>query len=256
MRKRPRPTRRTSSSWGSGRTKPASSRSTPPPTRTHSRPWSGGCGGRPLPRYPPHGPLRPGGATAGGFRPMAALARVTAAQREVAQELGAAFLDLRDAMEGPGSVRRWVLSTPSLAQPDHVHFTSAGYELLARLVAGELAPGLETQRRALAVTSPESMRASPRGARSSFPTRCRRSPGPAERLLSSSPNGRPREPREGSAPARRSGPPRRTEPRNGSVPHPRARPGRNRQAMRRPSRVAAGRAVADAPVPGDEAAVP
>lgn len=98
-------------------------------------------------------------AAAGGFRPVAALPRVTAAQRDVARRTGAAFLDLRDAMGGAGSVRRWVLSTPSLAQPDHVHFTSAGYELLARLVAGELARSFETERQALAVTRPETMRA-------------------------------------------------------------------------------------------------
>lgn len=88
--------------------------------------------------------------TAGGSRPVAALSLVTEAQRLVARRTGSAFFDLREAMGGPGSVRRWIRETPALAQPDHVHFTAPGYERLARLVAGELARTFETERRHVA----------------------------------------------------------------------------------------------------------
>ncbi len=92
--------------------------------------------------------------TVGGSRPVAALARVTEAQRDVARRTGSAFFDLRDAMGGAGSIRSWIRSTPPLAQPDHVHFTSTGYERLARFVAGELVRTFETQRRRVAAASP------------------------------------------------------------------------------------------------------
>lgn len=88
--------------------------------------------------------------TAGGSRPVAALARVTESQRNVARRTGSAFFDLREAMGGAGSVRRWINSTPSLAQPDHVHFTTAGYERLARFIAGELARTFEAERQRVA----------------------------------------------------------------------------------------------------------
>ena len=88
--------------------------------------------------------------TAGGSRPVPALSLVTEAQRLVARRTGSAFFDLREAMGGAGSVRRWIRSTPTLAQPDHVHFTTAGYERLARLVAGELARTFETGRQRFA----------------------------------------------------------------------------------------------------------
>ncbi|MBK8595436.1 MAG: hypothetical protein IPN83_07580 [Holophagales bacterium] len=91
--------------------------------------------------------------TAGGSRPVPALSLVTEAQRLVARRTGSAFFDLREAMGGAGSVRRWIRSTPSLAQPDHVHFTTAGYERLARLVAGELARTFETGRQRFASAS-------------------------------------------------------------------------------------------------------
>lgn len=87
----------------------------------------------------------------GGFaRPVPTLALVTATQRDVAARTGAAFLDLREAMGGAGSVRWWVRTSPPLAQPDHVHFTAPGYERLARLVAAELVATLERERERVA----------------------------------------------------------------------------------------------------------
>ena len=86
----------------------------------------------------------------GGGRPVPALSLVTATQRDVAARTGAAFLDLREAMGGAGSVRRWVRSSPPLAQPDHVHFTAPGYERLARFVAADLVATLERERERVA----------------------------------------------------------------------------------------------------------
>ena len=48
------------------------------------------------------------------------------------------------------SVRRWVRSSPPLAQPDHVHFTAPGYERLARFVAADLVATLERERERVA----------------------------------------------------------------------------------------------------------
>ena len=89
-------------------------------------------------------------AAGGRARPVPALDLVTAAQRDVAARTGAAFLDLREAMGGAGSVARWARSSPPLAQPDHVHFTAQGYERLARSVAAELVATLEQERQRVA----------------------------------------------------------------------------------------------------------
>lgn len=89
-------------------------------------------------------------AAGGRTRPVAALPLVIAAQREVAGRTGAAFVDLREAMGGPGSAARWARSSPPLAQPDHVHFTAPGYERLARSVAAGLVARLEDERRRVA----------------------------------------------------------------------------------------------------------
>lgn len=89
-------------------------------------------------------------AAGGRARPVPALPLVIAAQRGVAARTGAAFVDLREAMGGPGSAARWARSSPPLAQPDHVHFTAPGYERLARFVAAELVATLEGERRRVA----------------------------------------------------------------------------------------------------------
>jgi lysophospholipase L1-like esterase len=52
-------------------------------------------------------------------------------QREAALASGAAFCDLYHAMGGAGSINRWAAPALSLAQPDHVHLTKAGYHLVA-----------------------------------------------------------------------------------------------------------------------------
>jgi lysophospholipase L1-like esterase len=50
------------------------------------------------------------------------------AQRQAARRHGCAFFDLVAFMGGPGSMVDWVRADPPLGAPDHVHFTSLGYE--------------------------------------------------------------------------------------------------------------------------------
>jgi lysophospholipase L1-like esterase len=57
-------------------------------------------------------------------------------QRQLAADKGCAFYSLRTAMGGPGSMQKWV--DDGLGNPDHVHFTRAGYEKLADLVVNDL----------------------------------------------------------------------------------------------------------------------
>jgi lysophospholipase L1-like esterase len=64
--------------------------------------------------------------------------RTIAAQRGACSAEGAAFLDQRQAMGGPGTFARWAASRPALAQPDGVHFTADGYLRLARDAASAL----------------------------------------------------------------------------------------------------------------------
>ena len=53
-----------------------------------------------------------------------------------ARQEGALFIDLAEAMGGEGAIRAWSAARPALVQEDLVHFTSAGYLRLARLLAG------------------------------------------------------------------------------------------------------------------------
>jgi|WetSurMetagenome_2_1015567.scaffolds.fasta_scaffold04744_4 hypothetical protein len=64
--------------------------------------------------------------------------RIISAQRSACASEGAAFLDQRQAMGGPGAFARWAASRPPLAQPDGVHFTADGYLRLARDAAAAL----------------------------------------------------------------------------------------------------------------------
>ncbi len=57
-------------------------------------------------------------------------------QREVAREAGCAFWDWRERMGGPGSKKLWVQA--GLAQPDYVHLTPAGYQMLGRALFADL----------------------------------------------------------------------------------------------------------------------
>jgi lysophospholipase L1-like esterase len=59
-------------------------------------------------------------------------------QREVADEIGCAFMDLRQMMGGPGSQEMWSRMSPALAQPDGIHLTVRGYRDLGERIAAEL----------------------------------------------------------------------------------------------------------------------
>jgi lysophospholipase L1-like esterase len=61
---------------------------------------------------------------------------VVRVQREVAQEVGAAFWDWRQNMGGPGATDLWVKA--GLGQADHIHLTSDGYKLLGQVLFEEL----------------------------------------------------------------------------------------------------------------------
>jgi lysophospholipase L1-like esterase len=64
------------------------------------------------------------------------LAAVIETQIAVAHEMGAAFWPWRDHMGGANSIDYWVAS--GLAQGDHIHMTTAGYQLVGRTLAEEL----------------------------------------------------------------------------------------------------------------------
>jgi len=57
-------------------------------------------------------------------------------QREVAEEAGCAFMDLRELMGGPDSFRSWQLK--GMAQPDGVHLTVTGYRVLGEMIAKQI----------------------------------------------------------------------------------------------------------------------
>jgi lysophospholipase L1-like esterase len=67
-------------------------------------------------------------------------ALVERVQRGVAAAHGCAFFSFRDAMGGPGSMRRWVRE--GRARADHVHFTREGYGDLATLLVQDLLAAL------------------------------------------------------------------------------------------------------------------
>ena len=55
-----------------------------------------------------------------------------------ADEIGCAFMDLRQMMGGPGSQEMWSRMSPALAQPDGVHLTVRGYRDIGERIAAEL----------------------------------------------------------------------------------------------------------------------
>lgn len=79
---------------------------------------------------PPDGRARRGGA----------LDTVVATQRDLAQKLGAHFVDQRQAMGGAGAIDRW--RGEGLAAADRVHLTAPGYQRLSRVVLSDLLPRL------------------------------------------------------------------------------------------------------------------
>lgn len=62
------------------------------------------------------------------WMPHPGLDAIIRAQRDAAMQNGAAFLDLRNRLGGPGAMNTWV--NANLAQADHVHFTGPGYRIL------------------------------------------------------------------------------------------------------------------------------
>ena len=64
------------------------------------------------------------------------LEAVVNAQIDVAHQMGATFWHWRDHMGGANSMDHWVMS--GLAQGDHVHLTTAGYQMVGRTLAEEL----------------------------------------------------------------------------------------------------------------------
>ncbi|MBN2802657.1 MAG: hypothetical protein JXR91_06160 [Deltaproteobacteria bacterium] len=59
-------------------------------------------------------------------------------QKEVADEMGCLFIDLREMMGGEGSHLRWEQTTPAMAQPDGIHLTVKGYMFLGELAADRI----------------------------------------------------------------------------------------------------------------------
>jgi lysophospholipase L1-like esterase len=72
----------------------------------------------------------------GRWLPLVSVDKIVNAQKRVARDLGCAFWDTRERMGGLGSMHNWVYA--SLAQGDHVHFTTAGYQRLAAVLYADL----------------------------------------------------------------------------------------------------------------------
>ena len=75
------------------------------------------------------------------WKTFARMPALVEAQRQAAFEAGAAFYDLFNAMGGANSIDLWTTQRQSLAQPDRVHLTSAGYKLVAGWLYTELVNG-------------------------------------------------------------------------------------------------------------------
>ena len=87
-------------------------------------------------RAAPAASLMAGPPDCGRLRPLLHLDEVIAVQRDIARTQNAAFFDWRAHMGGAGIMKRWVQA--GLAQADHIHFTSAGYQLLGKMLFNEL----------------------------------------------------------------------------------------------------------------------
>jgi lysophospholipase L1-like esterase len=70
--------------------------------------------------------------------PPPALAQIRAIQRRVAASMGTAFWDWCAAEGGPGSADRMANSVPPLRRGDHVHYTTAGGAVIARMLQSDL----------------------------------------------------------------------------------------------------------------------
>lgn len=67
-----------------------------------------------------------------GWQTFSRMDSIVEAQREATKENRCAFWDLRSRMGGNGAMTKWV--TAGFAQPDHVHFTVPGYQLIGDVV--------------------------------------------------------------------------------------------------------------------------
>ncbi|MFO0624813.1 MAG: GDSL-type esterase/lipase family protein [Polyangiales bacterium] len=76
----------------------------------------------------------------GAYAPAPRLDEIIAAGREVARTQGALYVDLCALMRARGGVQGWVDARPPLAEPDHVHLTRRGYEVLAEAMTEALLP--------------------------------------------------------------------------------------------------------------------
>ena len=81
------------------------------------------------------------------WKPLAGIEPIIAAQRETCRLMGCAYWDQRERMGGPGSMRSWVYAR--WAQPDHTHFTGAGYQALAKALYADLILSYENSKRPL-----------------------------------------------------------------------------------------------------------
>jgi lysophospholipase L1-like esterase len=81
----------------------------------------------------------------GTWREVPGIDRIIAAQRSACRESGCAFWDTRQRMGGEGAMRDWM--TAGLAQPDHVHFTAAGYHRLGEALFQDLIGQYETYKK-------------------------------------------------------------------------------------------------------------
>ena len=73
------------------------------------------------------------------WHPYGGTDRIIQAQRTVCRTHGCAFWDQRQRMGGLGAMQEWVYA--GWAQPDHTHFTGAGYRALADALLSDLMTG-------------------------------------------------------------------------------------------------------------------
>jgi lysophospholipase L1-like esterase len=93
----------------------------------------------------------------GAWQPLPGVDHVIAAQKAACREYGCAFWDTRERMGGLSSMREWVQA--GLAQHDHIHFTSAGYQRLAALLYADLIRQYEVFKKVrVAISDPVSYR--------------------------------------------------------------------------------------------------
>ena len=81
------------------------------------------------------GPMDRGELTRPNTAPPSRIVELNEEAARVAEEAGCAFASALDWMGGPGSIDTWASATPPLAQPDRIHLTAAGYDVLGERLA-------------------------------------------------------------------------------------------------------------------------